>query len=233
MNEPLYRRVIDHALETINRIEGRPYALRGGTALLECYGLDRFSEGIELDAEYAHRGTRALFDTVKELCSAESCTWSIGEGTDTAQRVTVNLPDGTPLQIEASYRRRSIPASSTCVRNGYRVYTIDEICRMKCAAYLSRDTIRDLYDVTFICDRYYDRLSQSSKDALLNTFEYKDLSQFDYLVQTSDDPFIDKDLLAERFLKAYEKVGLMAPTADGGVTGINGRDAGLTGKDRN
>ena len=58
-------------------------------------------------------------------------------------------------------------------------------------SYMSRDKIRDLFDVSFIADKYYDQLSPDAKDMLAMALEYKDLGQFDYLIRTQSDPLID------------------------------------------
>ena len=42
-----------------------------------------------------------------------------------------------------------------------------------------------------------------------DTLSYKGIEQFDYLVATQQDTLIDKDRLAECFLKMHEKLGLL------------------------
>ena len=74
---------------------------------------------------------------------------------------------------------------------------------------MSRDKIRDLFDVSFIADKYYDQLSPDAKDMLAMALEYKDLGQFDYLIRTQSDPLIDPVQLKDRFLSTLDKVGLL------------------------
>jgi predicted nucleotidyltransferase component of viral defense system len=114
-----------------------------------------------------------------------------------------------PPKVEVSFRKTTIPEGEVVTVGGIRTYGIDELCRMKVLAYLSRDRIRDLYDLTFICDRYYEELSPETAKMIRDAFEYKGLDQFDYLVRTQDDELIDKAKLEARFLEAYQKVGLM------------------------
>lgn len=80
---------------------------------------------------------------------------------------------------------------------------------MKTNAYSGRDKIRDLYDVSFICNNYYDELSEQARSMLRNAIEYKGVEQFDYIVQEQHDTLIDEDKLAEDFLNMYEKLGLL------------------------
>lgn len=46
-------------------------------------------------------------------------------------------------------------------------------------------------------------------EQLKNSFEYKELEQFDYLIKTQDDLLIDKDKLAENLLELYDDLGLI------------------------
>jgi predicted nucleotidyltransferase component of viral defense system len=41
--------MIDTVLARINAIPDAPFVLKGDTALMKCYGLDRYSEDIDLD----------------------------------------------------------------------------------------------------------------------------------------------------------------------------------------
>lgn len=79
---------------------------------------------------------------------------------------------------------------------------------LKAAAYQQRDKIRDLFDVTFIINEYYSKLSPSSKLVLQNALEYKGLEHFDYIVNNQQDELIDIDKLAENFLYVCETVGI-------------------------
>ncbi len=98
---------------------------------------------------------------------------------------------------------------SVTMRNGIVTYTISKLCVLKATAYLSRDKIRDLYDLTFIRDQYFDQLSPEAKDILISAFEYKNLEQFDYLVRTQHDPLIDTSRLQDRCLAMMDKLGLL------------------------
>jgi hypothetical protein len=170
-----------------------------------------------------------LFDYVERFCEGNRYTYRVGKDTETVKRAFIDYGEqGTPLKVELSYRRLAIEKQDFNVIEGIAVYSVDQLCQMKAAAYLSRDRIRDLYDLTFLIDRYYDKLSIASKEAVRNAFEYKDLDQFDYLIKTQDDPLINIDAMETRFLEAYEKVGLTpvatAPkTREQGVTRLEVR----------
>ncbi len=91
---------------------------------------------------------------------------------------------------------------------------MDEMARLKAAAYNGRDKIRDLYDVSFICTHYYEKLSESARDALRTALEYKDLEQFDYIIQMQRDELIDSGVLKTMSLESFDKLGLLSPLAD-------------------
>jgi hypothetical protein len=117
--------------------------------------------------------------------------------------------DEKPLKIEVSYRKKIIEPSEYTRIKGITVYNIDDICRMKMNAYISRDKIRDLYDLSFICNNYWERLSNSTIKSLRDCVSFKGLEQFDYLIKTQSDELINNDKLAEDFLEMYDKLGLL------------------------
>jgi predicted nucleotidyltransferase component of viral defense system len=181
------------------------FILKGGTALYLCYGLDRFSEDIDLDGK-----EKRLTALVDEYCAAHGYFYRIAKDTAIVERCFINYGnDGKPLKIEASYRRREIPENETEKINDIIVYRIEPLCVMKTGAYAGRDKIRDLYDVTFICNNYYERLSPQTIALLRSAVEHKGIAQFDYVVNNQPDELIDNDKLANDFLKMYDRLGLL------------------------
>lgn len=205
-----HRKAIDDILRSVNSSPDNPFILKGGTALMVCYGLDRFSEDIDLDSQRAKVPAARFFKAIDQACQSNGYSWREGKNTPTVQRAFVDYGDSPrPLKIEVSHRRREIENDKITVIGGIRTYTISEMCKLKCAAYMSRDKIRDLFDVSFIADRYYDQLTPDAKDMLAMALEYKDLDQFDYLVRTQADPLIDSSHLEDRFLRTLDKAGLL------------------------
>ena len=211
MADERHRKAIDDLLLFLNSFDGSPYILKGGTALMECYGLDRESEDIDLDAPGRGVSKSAFFKKIDLYCQKRDYSYRIGKDTDTVQRVFLNYgAENRPLKVELSYRRANIPEQASSMVNGIRVYGINELTMMKSSAYLARDKIRDLYDLSFICRAHFDELSPAAVETLRNAFEYKDLDQFDYMVRTQPDPLIDPDKLEEMFLEAFDKLGLLS-----------------------
>jgi predicted nucleotidyltransferase component of viral defense system len=181
------------------------FILKGGTALYLCYDLDRFSEDIDLDGK--EKGLTALVD---EYCAENGYSYRSAKNTAIVERCFINYGnEGRPLKIEASYRRADIPIEETKVLNGIRVYGIEPLCAMKTNAYAGRDKIRDLYDITFIRNNYFDRLSSQAVALLRGAVEHKGIAQFDYVVRNQPDELIDNDKLASDFLEMYSRLGLL------------------------
>jgi predicted nucleotidyltransferase component of viral defense system len=119
-----------------------------------------------------------------------------------------------PLTIEASFRRKMIPSGEITMINGISVYQIEPLCLMKATAYAARDKIRDLYDLSYICNNFFDELSSQTLLTVRNAIEYKGIEQYDYLVKQTKDELIDVVKLGDDFLKMYDKLGLLYDSGD-------------------
>lgn len=210
--------VMKDFLQYLNEQQKNPYILKGGTALMFCYGLDRFSEDLDFDAPRLGSGQGQFFKTVRKYCNSRGYALREAKDTQTTKRafITYDSPDN-PLKIEVSYRRESIPESSFILKDGIKVYDLDTLALLKANAYIGRDKIRDLYDVSFICTELYSCLREETKNLIGATLAYKDIEQFDYLINTQSDPLIDITVLEDRFLRAFENLGLLVETAENDI----------------
>lgn len=201
-------KVICDFVQFINQ-KSHDYILKGGTSLLRCYKLDRFSEDIDLDGTH----NKNFQKIVDEFCRKNHYTYRVAKDTDIVKRYMINY-DGNerPLKVEISYRRKEISEDEITEIDGITVYKINVICIMKANAYSSRDKIRDLYDICFICNNYWDVLSEDVKKMIRSAVEYKGIEQFEYITKDQKDELIDNKKLEEDFLKMYEKLNLLAET---------------------
>lgn len=198
-------RIISSFLQDLNQ-QTDAFILKGGTSLKQCYGLDRFSEDIDLDGSKG----KNIIDYVNSFCEKNGFSYRVGKDTETVKRCFINYGnEGRPLKVEVSYRKRSIDSEDINVINNIHVYNVDRIAQMKANAYAARDKIRDLYDLSFICKNYFDELTRQTINTISDAIENKGLEQFDYLVSTQKDPLIDTDKLASDFLEMNEKLGLL------------------------
>lgn len=199
-----HREVIEDFLAYLNAKSDR-YILKGGTALLMCYGLDRFSEDIDLDGQ----GNR-IANVVDSFCKERGYTYSIAKDTKTVKRYKLHYgSDKKSLKIEISYRDSGRYADYTTKINGILVYHIDMLCNMKIGAYSGREKIRDLYDIAFIYNHFSDQISGFTEVQLLESLSRKDLSYAEYLLRTQSDELIDNNKLLDDVLHMYEKLDLM------------------------
>jgi predicted nucleotidyltransferase component of viral defense system len=197
-------RVIGEFLLYLNK-HSDAYILKGGTALMACYNLDRFSEDIDLDGS-----KRDIQEHVEKFCEIHHYTFRIAKDTDTVKRYMIQYGNAEhPLKLEISYRTKEFQAEYITNINGIKVYTIDQLCRMKSNAYIARDKIRDLYDVVFIYMHHQNSLSPQTVEQLKDAIAYKGIEQFDYIIRNQRDSLIDPEKLANNFLDMYDKLGLL------------------------
>ena len=115
------------------------FVLKGGTALSLCYGLDRFSEDIDLDGR-----KQDIKEIVKRFCVNHGVNFRVAKDTETVKRCIIDYGnDVHPLKIEVSYRNKNLgleEASKDWTQiHGIKVYGIDALARMKAMAYQGRD----------------------------------------------------------------------------------------------
>lgn len=149
---------------------GDNFVLKGGTALNLYYGLDRYSEDIDLDCKTNNMN---FINKLKHHKDFKNWNISIKKDTDTVFRVMLDYgalsKNGNyPLKIEVSSRNKNKLRTKTLnynTINGVNVYTIDELIRMKGVAFSGRDKIRDFYDLGYLLKTYPNHFS---KENLLN-----------------------------------------------------------------
>lgn len=105
-------------------------------------------------------------------------------------------------------------SDSSVLEDDIRTYPIDTLAQMKMAAFISRDRIHDLYDVLFITNNYWEELSRPIQRLYRTGFAEKGIEQFDLICATQDDDLIDKDALAESFLKALDTAKIFHTTEE-------------------
>jgi predicted nucleotidyltransferase component of viral defense system len=172
-----------------------PMVLKGGTALLLCYGLDRFSEDLDFDAPKKFN----IAPRVERILSCYTPSYEVKTVKDTAtvQRIKshyAGLSGDRLLKIETSFR--SLPAKEQVhVIDGIRTYTIAALIDQKISALANRTAARDLYDVAFLSRLYANDFSEVAKGQLaaitqdVNSVEERFEGAFE------EDEILDKDLL--------------------------------------
>jgi len=158
--EKLHRQFM---LEILKNVAETPLVLKGGTALMLAYGLDRFSEDLDFDSpKKLHLESKITHSARLGILLIELKTLKNTE-TVTRYRARYNTKVGErSLKIEISHRDE-ISESDVVVKNTIRVYKIEKILDLKLLAAHDGDNprtaIRDLYDIDFIARRCVDQIT--------------------------------------------------------------------------
>lgn len=193
-----HKEVMNDFLKFLNH-RSQDFVLKGGTALMECYNLDRMSEDIDLDSKKGGK----IFSIVKDFCNFYDYDCYIKKDTPTVNRIMINYGnEQKPLKIEVSLRTGFNECEVENI-NEIKVYNIDKLANLKLNAFNSRSKIRDAFDVAFIYNEYKDKLSENTITNMIDNVLYKGLEHIDYLIENEKDDLIDKNKLENNYLKMY------------------------------
>jgi predicted nucleotidyltransferase component of viral defense system len=176
-------------------LKDTPLVLKGGTSLLLCYGLDRFSEDLDFDSPHKISVKSKIEVLFKEI-HASIEKWGVPKDTDTVYRAKLDytyekMTRG--LKLEVSFRNPPGPDDIHEV-NGVRVLKLPRIIHQKlCAAHdgdHTRSVVRDLYDLNFLASKHGEhfdagtaaRLRAFAADPVALAERYKPDHQEDALV---------------------------------------------------
>jgi predicted nucleotidyltransferase component of viral defense system len=183
-----------------------PMVLKGGTALLLCYGLDRFSEDLDFDSPKKFN----IAGRVEKILSQKAKAYSVRtvKDTETVQRLKAHYTGVTSdrlLKIETSFRS---PASEnkTTVIDGIRTYSIQTLIEQKINAFEHRTAARDLYDISFLTQQHAEHFSQSSIRKLTELTVDIDLVEQRFQEAFEEDEILDASRLMEIILQITEFV---------------------------
>lgn len=162
-----------------------PLVLKGGTALLLCHELDRFSEDLDFDAPKKLNLESRIETSLRQRCREFRITRT--KDTDTVQRYRIEYDAGGlqgRLKVEVSCRDE-IAASDVIVRDGIRTYAVSRLIEQKLNALEGRTAARDLFDLSYLARRFRSEFTpaaaQRLRDSLadLNTLESRFRPAFD------------------------------------------------------
>lgn len=184
----------EHEIERIQIMEqllqklSDNFVLKGGTSLLIGYGLDRFSEDIDLDVIDSNRSIKQELTHLK--IDGKQLDFSIKKDTNTTFRVMIDyggkkhsdLYGETPynLKLEVSKRSRGITNNDYQIINGIKLYNIDKIISQKINAFGSRSKARDIYDIHFLLKNYKDNFSLENYRNLTEILDRRDIETLSY-----------------------------------------------------
>lgn len=181
-----------------------PMVLKGGTALLLCYGLDRFSEDLDFDAPKKFNVAGRVDKVLSRLTSEHAVR--MVKDTETVQRLKIQYRTedvSRLLKIETSFRREP-EEEGVIILDGIKTYKVSELISQKLLALENRTKARDLYDVAFLHRQYSHEFSDHSR-AVLSTL-VKDINALEsrFHLAFEDDSILRVEQLPELLLQLQE-----------------------------
>lgn len=181
-----------------------PMVLKGGTALLLCYGLDRFSEDLDFDAPKKF----SVSSRIERVLSRFTQDFDIKtvKDTETVQRLKVHYRKETVdrlLKIETSFRQ-SPPPEAIIVLDGIQTYRVSSLIDQKLAALIGRTKARDLYDVAFLARTYWADFSPQAKLTLQSLLADANALESRFRLAFEDDTILNADQLDGLVLQLIE-----------------------------
>ena len=196
-----------------------PLCFKGGSSIMFFYGGDRFSDDLDFDALIppdrfdTHRVVKDLQKRIAEISNI-----NIVKDTNTTKRLKIYSQDILhPLKMDVSFREALWQdvnkTRKYCVKTecGIYIYEINYLTELKLNAISSRVAARDVYDIGFIADRYYVRLSDDTIDKILKLLQEKSLEDLmtEYEQAFEEDPVLGRDdfyLTYSRLIKFSNRV---------------------------
>jgi predicted nucleotidyltransferase component of viral defense system len=179
--------------------------LKGGTAIMLVYGLDRHSEDIDFD--FPHDSPTDIEKAIERAVNSagfNDVEINVKKDTDTTKRFMVhygavreNDPDKPyPLKVEISRRNAVIDPRDVTESNGVRVYKIERLAEQKANAFIEREAGRDTYDISFLTSNYPDSISDGTWERVIRHVEERGL---DALCLA-----FDKEKQADELLRGFD-----------------------------
>lgn len=203
--QQIHKNLIKDFLHFLNEYSDA-FVLKGGTALMLCYRLDRFSEDVDLDT--LKQDEVNLQDMLKQYCSNKGFSYRVAKQTATTERYILHYDSNQTLKIEVSHRKLASRENIKKI-DGIQVYDIDTLCILKKGAYDNRMRLRDLYDLVFICNNYWNESSPAIKTAVVESLSRDALERFDYLIKQEHNDYIDTNKLATELLLLLDRLSLL------------------------
>lgn len=167
-----------------------PLILKGGTALLFAYGLDRFSEDLDFDSNKHLRLENRIEKAAGTLVKIDSV--DVPKNTETVQRYRVRYNTrgvSGSLKIEVSCRDSYDP-SKTHFHDGIRVYDLPVLVDQKIEAFRNRTAARDLYDLHFLLTQKPQSFSRGQTQSLLEATRDVDALERRYAESFKEDSLL-------------------------------------------
>ncbi len=194
----------DVAVE-LTQTAGEDLVLKGGTALLLAYGLPRFSTDLDFDCRRTNIDLKPGIERAAKRSHEAIRMLSTKKDTATTRRHMLHYGDegSQPFKIEVSYRDSDrIGEDDVALVDGIRVYKIEKLANLKIKALLNRTKARDIFDVSFLLNRYSSAVTDS------------DLQQIDQLVTVCGIDDLEARMASDSILSRHDLTHVAVELAD-------------------
>ncbi|MBP5789713.1 MAG: nucleotidyl transferase AbiEii/AbiGii toxin family protein [Neisseriaceae bacterium] len=206
--ERLHCEVMQACLNAIQK--DKPLILKGGTALMLGYGLERFSEDLDFDIAdtYTGKSTIKLDSVLKNALpyGVKLQELIVKKDTATVNRYILRYQKddiSNRLKIEVSYRT-PVKSVDIVYKNGNMFLSVGKIADFKMATILdsnsdARTRARDLFDTAFIVQNYANEVNP----ALFNQLKQVDMNK---LLSRYEQSFVEDKIMQRHGISADEVV---------------------------
>ena len=201
---------IDIMKGIVGSVNDLPITPKGGTALLLGYGLDRFSEDLDFDANKKLN----IKTRVEKILKNKTTDYSINlvKNTQTVQRYKIHYVKNERkgiLKIETSYR--DIFTNDDVIEKGFegvriKIYKVEKLLDQKLLAAEHRSEARDLYDINFLISTYLSHFNQKALRKIMNFVDNINNLEDKYRYSFQEDYLFDEDDLSAVLLNLDEQV---------------------------
>jgi predicted nucleotidyltransferase component of viral defense system len=165
--------------------------LKGGTALLFCYGLPRYSTDLDYDG---FNYNLEIMDGIKYVFNSKGLELdkiNIKKDTDTVKRFMIHYKEAenNPIKLEISYRNIDDVEhiSNKCVRiNDINTYNIKYLAENKIDTFLKRTAARDVFDASFLLQHYPDSIGKELIEKCKNKLSGTGLDQMENIIKNDE-----------------------------------------------
>ncbi len=201
---PRQRIHVDIMKSIARSLADTPLILKGGTALLFAYGLDRFSEDLDFDSNKYLRLENRIEKATGPLVKIDSV--DIPKNTQTVQRYRVKYSTkemSGSLKIEVSCRD-SYNLSRSHFHEGIRVYDLPVLVDHKLEAFQERTAARDLYDLHFLLIQKPGAFSPGQTQILVESTRNIDALEHRFIEPFKEDPILQNTDVGRLVLSIYD-----------------------------
>jgi len=173
---------------------------------LFCYGLPRYSTDLDYD------GYNYNFDIMNDIKSVFNSKGlglngiNVKKNTDTVKRFMIHYKEAenNPIKLEVSFRNIDgvdFIKGNCALINGINTYNINFLTANKIDAFLKRTAARDIFDASFLLQRYPESFTKELIEKCKNKMSGIGLNQMENIIKNDE---ILKDFDCENILVNFE-----------------------------